>query len=167
MLYFLLILCIWQQMIHILWGFINCLLLAACTSLIVSCTLLKLNCDTEFHVLLDKEWLKPYAAFCFLRDFFETSDHSQWGRFSQYSRDKVRSLMTPFWSNWELEISHCSCRSCPMCSHVMILLRFCPWICYNNFNFFTAWETCCKRQLAAWNNLLPLLYPIPFTFTSK
>ena len=41
------------------------------------------------YVLLGKDWLKPYAAFCFLRDFFETSDHSQWGRFSQYSKDKV------------------------------------------------------------------------------
>nr|GMD46477.1 4-alpha-glucanotransferase DPE2 [Ipomoea batatas] len=29
----------------------------------------------------NQNWLKPYAAFCFLRDFFETSDHSQWGRF--------------------------------------------------------------------------------------
>uniref|UniRef100_A0A2N9HXH8 4-alpha-glucanotransferase n=1 Tax=Fagus sylvatica TaxID=28930 RepID=A0A2N9HXH8_FAGSY len=37
----------------------------------------------------NEDWLKPYAAFCFLRDFFETSDHSQWGRFSQYSKDKV------------------------------------------------------------------------------
>ncbi|KAJ6778942.1 hypothetical protein OIU74_002680 [Salix koriyanagi] len=26
----------------------------------------------------NEQWLKPYAAFCFLRDFFETSDHSQW-----------------------------------------------------------------------------------------
>lgn len=36
-----------------------------------------------------QEWLKPYAAFCFLRDFFETSDHSQWGTFSKFSKDKV------------------------------------------------------------------------------
>ncbi|KAF8403572.1 hypothetical protein HHK36_011676 [Tetracentron sinense] len=36
----------------------------------------------------NEDWLKPYAAFCFLRDFFETSDHSQWGRFSHYSKDK-------------------------------------------------------------------------------
>ncbi|KOM38696.1 hypothetical protein LR48_Vigan03g207800 [Vigna angularis] len=34
-------------------------------------------------------WLKPYAAFCFLRDFFETSDRSQWGRFAHYSDDKL------------------------------------------------------------------------------
>ncbi|KAL8172220.1 hypothetical protein V2J09_024024 [Rumex salicifolius] len=36
----------------------------------------------------NEEWLRPYAAFCFLRDFFETSDHSQWGRFSQFSKEK-------------------------------------------------------------------------------
>lgn len=39
-------------------------------------------------------WLKPYAAFCFLRDFFETSDHSQWGRFTCYSRDKLEKLVS-------------------------------------------------------------------------
>lgn len=38
---------------------------------------------------LVQDWLKPYAAFCFLRDFFETSDHSQWGSFSQFSTKKV------------------------------------------------------------------------------
>ncbi|KAL7197782.1 hypothetical protein ACSBR2_020328 [Camellia fascicularis] len=42
----------------------------------------------------NEDWLKPYAAFCFLRDFFETSDHSQWGRFSSYSRDKLEKLVS-------------------------------------------------------------------------
>ncbi|KAI3949164.1 hypothetical protein MKW98_026544 [Papaver atlanticum] len=40
----------------------------------------------------NEEWLKPYAAFCFLRDFFETLDHSQWGRFSQFSKESLRNL---------------------------------------------------------------------------
>ncbi|XP_010508798.1 PREDICTED: 4-alpha-glucanotransferase DPE2 [Camelina sativa] len=39
-------------------------------------------------------WLKPYAAFCFLRDFFETSDHSQWGTFSDYTEDKLEKLIS-------------------------------------------------------------------------
>lgn len=39
-------------------------------------------------------WLKPYAAFCFLRDFFGTSDHSQWGRFSDYSEDRLVKLVS-------------------------------------------------------------------------
>ncbi|XP_044964464.1 4-alpha-glucanotransferase DPE2 [Hordeum vulgare subsp. vulgare] len=43
----------------------------------------------------NEEWLKPYAAFCFLRDFFETSDHSQWGRFSQFSKEKLDKLVAP------------------------------------------------------------------------
>ncbi|KAK9671266.1 hypothetical protein RND81_12G018300 [Saponaria officinalis] len=42
----------------------------------------------------NEEWLKPYAAFCFLRDFFETSDHSQWGRFSLFSQEKLEKLVT-------------------------------------------------------------------------
>uniref|UniRef100_A0A2P2MKU7 4-alpha-glucanotransferase n=1 Tax=Rhizophora mucronata TaxID=61149 RepID=A0A2P2MKU7_RHIMU len=42
----------------------------------------------------NEEWLKPYAAFCFLRDFFEISDHSQWGRFSHYSREKLEKLVS-------------------------------------------------------------------------
>ncbi|GAB2267087.1 4-alpha-glucanotransferase dpe2 [Dionaea muscipula] len=42
----------------------------------------------------NQEWLKPYAAFCFLRDFFETSDHSQWGRFSCFSDDKLEKLVS-------------------------------------------------------------------------
>lgn len=41
----------------------------------------------------NEDWLKPYAAFCFLRDFFETSDHSQWGRYSLYSKDKLEKLV--------------------------------------------------------------------------
>ncbi|XP_057770458.1 4-alpha-glucanotransferase DPE2 [Salvia miltiorrhiza] len=42
----------------------------------------------------NQEWLKPYAAFCFLRDFFETSDHTQWGRFSNFSKDKLEKLVS-------------------------------------------------------------------------
>ncbi|XP_058079209.1 4-alpha-glucanotransferase DPE2 [Magnolia sinica] len=42
----------------------------------------------------NEEWLKPYAAFCFLRDFFETSDHTQWGRFGHYSKEKLEKLVS-------------------------------------------------------------------------
>lgn len=42
----------------------------------------------------NEDWLKPYAAFCFLRDFFETSDHSQWGTFSQFSKEKLEKLVS-------------------------------------------------------------------------
>ncbi|XP_044468053.1 4-alpha-glucanotransferase DPE2 [Mangifera indica] len=47
-------------------------------------------------------WLKPYAAFCFLRDFFETSDHSQWGRFSHYSKDKLEKLVSEKSSHYDI-----------------------------------------------------------------
>lgn len=40
----------------------------------------------------NEDWLRPYAAFCFLRDFFGTADHSQWGRFSHFSTDKLEKL---------------------------------------------------------------------------
>ncbi|KAG1371187.1 4-alpha-glucanotransferase DPE2 [Cocos nucifera] len=43
---------------------------------------------------VNEEWLKPYAAFCFLRDFFETSDHTQWGRFSHFSKEKLEKLVS-------------------------------------------------------------------------
>ncbi|KAH6796601.1 disproportionating enzyme 2 [Perilla frutescens var. hirtella] len=42
----------------------------------------------------NEEWLKPYAAFCFLRDFFETSDRTQWGRFSVFTQDKLEKLVS-------------------------------------------------------------------------
>ncbi|KAG9454794.1 hypothetical protein H6P81_007698 [Aristolochia fimbriata] len=42
----------------------------------------------------NEEWLKPYAAFCFLRDFFETSDHSQWGRFGHFSKETLEKLVS-------------------------------------------------------------------------
>nr|AAB86444.1 4-alpha-glucanotransferase [Arabidopsis thaliana] len=49
-----------------------------------------LNSSTFQKFFSENEgWLKPYAAFCFLRDFFETSDHSQWGTFSDYTDDKL------------------------------------------------------------------------------
>lgn len=43
----------------------------------------------------NQDWLKPYAAFCFLRDLFGTSDHSQWGVYSRFSQEKLEKLVTP------------------------------------------------------------------------
>ncbi|KAL3533414.1 hypothetical protein ACH5RR_006935 [Cinchona calisaya] len=42
----------------------------------------------------NKDWLKPYAAFCFLRDFFETSDRSQWGSYAHFSEKKLEKLVS-------------------------------------------------------------------------
>lgn len=30
----------------------------------------------------NREWLQPYAVFCFLRDLFGTAEHWKWGAFS-------------------------------------------------------------------------------------
>lgn len=51
-------------------------------------------------------WLKPYAAFCFLRDFFETSERSQWGRFAQYSEDKLEKLVSKESLHYEIICFH-------------------------------------------------------------
>lgn len=37
----------------------------------------------------NREWLQPYAAFCFLKDIFGTADHSQWGTHAHFSLSKV------------------------------------------------------------------------------
>ncbi|KAK4784300.1 hypothetical protein SAY86_018668 [Trapa natans] len=54
----------------------------------------------------NEEWLKPYAAFCFLRDFFETSDHSQWGRFSNFSKEKLEKLTAKDSIHYEIICFH-------------------------------------------------------------
>ncbi|KAL5546818.1 hypothetical protein UlMin_006505, partial [Ulmus minor] len=54
----------------------------------------------------NEAWLKPYAAFCFLRDFFETSDHSQWGRFSHFSNDKLEKLVSKDSLHYEVICFH-------------------------------------------------------------
>ncbi|CAJ1916795.1 unnamed protein product [Sphenostylis stenocarpa] len=51
-------------------------------------------------------WLKPYAAFCFLRDFFETSDRSQWGRYAHYSEDKLEKLVSKDSLHYEIICFH-------------------------------------------------------------
>ncbi|RDY00155.1 4-alpha-glucanotransferase DPE2 [Mucuna pruriens] len=51
-------------------------------------------------------WLKPYAAFCFLRDFFETSDRSQWGSFAHYSEDKLEKLVSKDSLQYEIICFH-------------------------------------------------------------
>ena len=39
-------------------------------------------------------WLKPYAAFCFLRDTKGTADFSQWGYYSSYDEKAIDKLCT-------------------------------------------------------------------------
>lgn len=39
-----------------------------------------------------KEWLQPYACFCFLRDLFGTAEHWQWGTFANFTPEIVTRL---------------------------------------------------------------------------
>ncbi|KAL9331429.1 hypothetical protein ACSQ67_001039 [Phaseolus vulgaris] len=66
-----------------------------------------LNSSSFQEFFLENEgWLKPYAAFSFLRDFFETSDRSQWGRFAHYSDDKLEKLVSKDSLHYEIICFH-------------------------------------------------------------
>ncbi|MBW7848240.1 MAG: 4-alpha-glucanotransferase [Bacteroidales bacterium] len=43
----------------------------------------------------NKEWLIPYAAFCFLRDHFKTSDFREWDGYAVYNPDQIAALTDP------------------------------------------------------------------------
>ena len=43
----------------------------------------------------NKEWLVSYAAFCYLRDRYHTSDFSKWKTFSTYNKDEIDRLTSP------------------------------------------------------------------------
>ena len=39
------------------------------------------------------DWLKPYAAYCVLRDKYNTSDFSQWGEYATYDAGKIADFI--------------------------------------------------------------------------
>ena len=43
----------------------------------------------------NKYWLKPYAAFSYLRDLFNTPNFHKWGRFKEFSRELLEELTDP------------------------------------------------------------------------
>lgn len=43
----------------------------------------------------NEDWLRPYAAFCYLRDKFGTPDFSEWGDYAVYSRKAIEKLAAP------------------------------------------------------------------------
>jgi len=60
--------------------------------------------DREFKTFFEKNklWLKPYAAFCFLRDLYGTSDFSQWGNYKTVKHkqiDKLTSILSPHYDD--------------------------------------------------------------------
>ena len=40
----------------------------------------------------NKHWLEPYAAFCYLRDTYNTADFNQWPEYSQYDAAAIKAL---------------------------------------------------------------------------
>ena len=43
----------------------------------------------------NKEWLMPYAAFCYLRDTFGTADFTEWPEHASYSKEDIARLCAP------------------------------------------------------------------------
>ncbi len=50
--------------------------------------------DEGFKTFLknNDHWLKPYAAFCYLRDKYDTSDFNQWEEWATFSSGKLKKL---------------------------------------------------------------------------
>lgn len=51
--------------------------------------------EFQFFFEENKKWLKPYAAFCYLRDQFKTSDFRQWSDYAVYNPDQIAALTDP------------------------------------------------------------------------
>ncbi|MCQ2973424.1 MAG: 4-alpha-glucanotransferase [Bacteroidales bacterium] len=50
--------------------------------------------EPEYIEFFEKnsKWLKPYAVFSYLRDFYGTPDYTRWGTFSSFNQEKVDEL---------------------------------------------------------------------------
>jgi 4-alpha-glucanotransferase len=53
--------------------------------------------DKDFNHFFNQnsQWLKPYAAFSYLRDLYGTTDFSTWERFSQYTLEIIDEITDP------------------------------------------------------------------------
>lgn len=53
--------------------------------------------EEDFKIFFDdnENWLIPYAAFCFLRDKYNTSDFSKWKTHSVYNKEEIQRLCNP------------------------------------------------------------------------
>jgi 4-alpha-glucanotransferase len=43
----------------------------------------------------NKDWLVPYAAFCRIRDQYQTPNFNEWGDYAVYDHDKITALINP------------------------------------------------------------------------
>lgn len=53
------------------------------------------NVEFQDFFLKNKDWLQPYAAFCYLRDKYKTANFTQWGTYAKYSTHKIAKLTSP------------------------------------------------------------------------
>lgn len=53
--------------------------------------------STDFKTFFEKnrEWLEPYAAFCYLRDLYKTADFRNWPKYSSYEPGVIAELCAP------------------------------------------------------------------------
>ncbi len=53
--------------------------------------------DKDYYLFFEnnKHWLVPYAAFCCLRDRYNTSDFNQWKTHNKYSKESIEKFVSP------------------------------------------------------------------------
>lgn len=58
---------------------------------------LRILVSDDFRLFFEqnKEWLMPYAAYCYLRDKNHTSDFRNWGMYAVYRREDIEKLCMP------------------------------------------------------------------------
>jgi 4-alpha-glucanotransferase len=68
----------------------------------------ELKKDTAYFEFfeLNRHWLVPYAAFCFLRDKYHTSDFSTWKTNSIYNEDAIQKLVSPSQKHYDAIALH-------------------------------------------------------------
>lgn len=44
---------------------------------------------------IHRDWLMPYAVFCYLRDKHKTADYTAWGKYAHYNEEEIQQLASP------------------------------------------------------------------------
>lgn len=55
---------------------------------------------------LNRHWLVPYAAFCYLRDKYKTSDYNQWKTHNVYDEHAIQKLVAPSQKHYDAIAVH-------------------------------------------------------------
>jgi len=63
----------------------------------------------DFQIFFDenKTWLKPYAAFCYLRDKYKTADSEKWTLHQKYEASEIEQFFQPGSEEYTDVIFHC------------------------------------------------------------